>query len=146
MHTPSRSAPLVFALCLTACAATPAQETAQDRLLGQDFDQVLLELGPPLQATSLRGAWTLSYADASGQAIPDAILIVDDIVVKAAPGLVPTAPQRAIDRLIGARIEAALPILGPATGLSAAAAGASHVVSFGNHLVDVCDGRIAHIR
>jgi hypothetical protein len=84
--------------------------------------------------------WQLAYRDASGAEVADAVVLVDEVVVRVAPGLVPNTA----DDLTGARVESALARFGPADEVVMGVGGAT--VRFGERTFLVTDGRIVGSR
>lgn len=126
-------------LALTVLAL-PACATSHD-LLGDDLDAVRARLGPPLCATAGGGVWQLGYLDTHGREVPDAVIVVDDVVVRVAPDLVPAATGGPdTDNLTGARIETVLARLGPARSCTFGTDGTT--LQFGDRTLQVIDGRV----
>lgn len=129
----------VLGFAFSACATS-----GNESLIGNDIDAVRARLGPPLQATAGGGAWSLGYHDRRGNEVPDAVLVVDDVVVRVAPDLVPNADVAGPERLLGARIEKVLEALGPARGMTVGTAG--QTLDFGDLTLVVHEGRVVACR
>jgi hypothetical protein len=79
---------------LAAGAAAPlllslrGPSASTEGLLGATLEVVRSELGPPLSISASPEVMQLDYEDEAGELIPGAIVVVDGIVVSAAPHLV----------------------------------------------------------
>jgi hypothetical protein len=79
---------------LAAVAAAPlllslrGPSASTEGLLGATLEVVRSELGPPLSISASPEVMQLDYEDESGELIPGAIVVVDGVVVSAAPRLV----------------------------------------------------------
>lgn len=80
-------------------------------LLGSDFAAVRARYGAPLGCSHEEGVLRLTYLGADGNAVEDAVELVDGVVATEREGLQPT-PAGIGDRCVGQAIECILPRLG----------------------------------
>jgi hypothetical protein len=125
-------------LTLAALGACVTQQGDQS-LIGRDLDTVRNRLGAPVACQCDRGMWILAYPDAKGVVIEDAVKIVDEVVVAAAPNLRRHRPDSR-GRWTGARLEEVAAALGE--GIVAAGDPDDAIVRFGDLILRVVDGRV----
>ena len=114
-----------------------------DSLLGADFDEVRARFGPPIGCTSGGGVLTFAYPGPRG-VIPDAVVVVDGIVVRVANGIRRAPASAGPQSLVGAHAEAAFARFGPV--LHAVASRAGRELEFAGAVVTVRDDCVVAVR
>ncbi len=114
-----------------------------DSLLGADFDEVRARFGAPVGCTSGGGVLTFAYPGPRG-VIPDAVVVVDGIVVRVARGIQRAAAPAGLPSLVGAHPEAAFARFGPV--LRAVASRAGREFAFATAVVTVREDCVVAVR
>ena len=115
---------------------------AQGSLLGADFDAVRARYGTPMACAAGGGVLQFSYP-VNGVPTPDAVLVVDDVVVGIRDGIGATPPATGIAGLLGAGIEQVLAQLGSARAVDV---GATHSrFAFAGGEILLYEGRVVAV-
>lgn len=96
---------------LSSCSS----EASHQSLVGCGIDQVLEQLGQPVQTCKVRGGLTLGYRDEQGEVVADAVCMLGGVVVKYAPGLQRNATPS--PDVLADRVEVVIEQLGPVRSL-----------------------------
>lgn len=123
---------------MSTCAAVRRRS-----LLGADLDAVRAALGSPLGCRIGRGVLQFAYAGPRG-VLPDAVVVVDGVVVRMHADLRCSPPASSPFDLLGAEVEAACGACGP--WLRTEVRGTCRVITFAGAIVIACEGRIVGVR
>ena len=114
-----------------------------DSLLAADFDEVRARFGAPVGCTTGGGVLTFAYPGPQG-VIPDAVVVVDGIVVRVARGIRCAPASAGLPSLVGAHAEAAVARFGPLLRVVANRAGSE--LEFATAVVTVRDDCVVAVR
>lgn len=124
---------------MTACAINSATRS----LLGADFDAVRARYGTPLGCMAGGGVLQFAYP-IRGVSTPDAVLVVDGVVVGMRDGIEPTPPAHGAAALLGASIDVAVAHLGSARAVRSISA--QSCFAFDGCEVSFYEGRVAAVQ
>ncbi len=136
-----KKAPATLLLVSTMTACTT--HSASSSLLGADFDAVRARYGTPLACSAGGGVLQFAYP-VRGVPMPDAVMVVDGVVVGLRDGIEATPPVHGVQALLGASVDVAVAQLGSARAVTSGSL--HHRFTFDGCELMFYEGRVTGVR